>query len=109
MDPSFVDPVKQFEYQQLVDKRSRVNKSNSNDEFLNVILEKIYLSNILHTNGFIDEEDNDQEQEPEDVITFGKNKIMDDYTKSNILSQLVQDDTFGLKEAFKKRGFFDVK
>ncbi|HCY35862.1 MAG: hypothetical protein DKM50_04530 [Candidatus Margulisiibacteriota bacterium] len=103
-----IDPMQRYEYLDLIDKQKRVNKSNTNEEFLNMVIEQIFLSKILTTSSHIN--DNTDSEEPEDVVTFQKNGIMDDYFKQNVISQLTESDSFGLLDALKKRGFSnDVK
>lgn len=93
MDISNINPLQSYDHINMINKmNSSTTKETSNDEFVKMIVEQMFLNKVINPTSFLNEEDN------EDYI-FGvknNNKYMNDYMKNEVVKQLNESDAFGL-------------
>lgn len=81
-----------------------VGKEAANDEFIKMIVEQMFLKNSFK---FVDI-DNEEDEEMSHTSKLD-NKWMLDYMRENVITELNENDAFGLRDALKERGLADVK
>lgn len=81
-----------------------VSKDDANDEFIKMIVEQMFLKNSFK---FVDV-DNEEDEEMQYASKLD-NKWMLDYMRENVISELNENDAFGLRDALKERGLADVE
>lgn len=93
MEINNITPLQSYDQIDLINKMNNsTTKETSNDEFVKMIVEQMFLNKVINPTSFVSEEND------EDYI-FGvnnNNQYMNDYMKNEVVKQLNESDAFGL-------------